>query len=187
MNRLALSIMLIFGAAIALYLSVWLEEEEEVFVNDTDEALIPNYEATNLRTKIFDKSGRLTHQINAKKMEHFDQLDFVTFIEPEYTIYLENANESWKLNAEEGTFIEGNLIQLASDVEITSMQQDDYVQQISTQFIEIQLQTKSLSTDQPVVISGANFTINSIGFEGNIATQQYELSNHVQTEYLPVP
>ncbi|MBF7074913.1 LPS export ABC transporter periplasmic protein LptC [Glaciecola sp. MH2013] len=185
MNRLAWSITLIFGAAIALYLPVWLEEEEQVIFSDTDEALIPNYEAKNLRTKIFDKNGRLTHRVNAAKMEHFDQLDYVNFIDPQYTIYLEESGKRWQLNASEGTFIEGDRIQLSDDVTITSLQVDDYVQTISTEFIEIQLQTKSLSSDQPVVISGANFIINSIGFEGNIATQQYELSKHVQTEYLP--
>lgn len=186
MNRLVLSILLIFGAAFALYLPTWLEDEKTVVVSDKDAALVPNYEAINLNSKLFDKNGNLTHQVSAEKMEHFDLLGFVNFTQPQYTIYLQPSGSRWQLNADEGTFYDSNRIELSSGVQINNLQPDDYIQSISTDFIEIDLTTKTIASDQPLVISGANIIINSIGFKANLETQQYELNKHVQTEYLPV-
>jgi lipopolysaccharide export system protein LptC len=185
MNRLALSIILIFSAALALYVPIWMEEEEQVEVSDKDAALVPNYQALNLRSKIFDKNGQLTHQVSAAKMEHYDLLEYVNFEQPEYTIYLSDTGESWQLVASEGTFYDNNRLELATDVVINSQQSNDYIQTISTDYISFSLDTQELFSDQPVAISGSNFTINSIGFSANLETQQYELKKHVETEYLP--
>ena len=186
MNRLVVSIVLIFSAAFVLYLPTWLEDDDEVFISDKDAALVPNYEAKNLRTKLFDENGNLTHQVSAEKMEHYDQLGFINFMQPEYTIYLQNDDARWQLNADEGTFYDNNRIELASNVKIRNLQPQDYIQTITSNFIEIDLASKQISSDQPLVISGANVIINGIGFSANLATQKYELKNHVQTEYLPV-
>ena len=185
MNRLAISILLVFGAAFALYLPTWLADDKEVFVSDKDAALLPNYEAKNLSSKLFDKEGRLTHQVSAEKMEHFDMLGFVNFTQPEYTIYLQEDGSRWQLTADEGTFYDDNRIELVSSVEIRNLQTEDYIQTISTNFIEIDLLTKTITSDQPLVITGTNVIINGIGFDANLETQKYELKNHVQTEYLP--
>jgi lipopolysaccharide export system protein LptC len=185
MNRLVISIVLIFSAAFALYLPTWLADDKKIIVSDKDAALLPNYEAKNLRSKFFDKNGNLTHQVSAEKMEHFDILGFVNFTQPEYTIYLQGDGSRWQLNANEGTFYDNNTIELVSDVQIRNLQPEDYIQTISTDFIEIDLLTKTITSDQPLVISGANVIINGIGFEANLETQKYELKNHVQTKYLP--
>jgi lipopolysaccharide export system protein LptC len=172
MNRLAISIILIFSAAFALYLPTWLEDEKQVITSDKDAALLPNYEAKNLRSKLYDK-------------EHYDLLGFVNFTQPEYTIYMQKDGSRWQLNADEGTLYDNNRIELASGVLIRNLQVEDYIQTISTEFIEIDLLSKLIASDQPLVISGTNVTINGIGFEANLETQKYELKNHVQTEYLP--
>jgi len=186
MNRLVISIVLVFTAAFALYLPTWLEDDKEIILSDKDAALLPNYEAKNLRSKLFDKNGNLTHQVSAETMEHYDMLGFVNFTQPEYTIYLQGDGSSWQLNADEGTFYDNNRIELANGVQIRNLQPEDYIQTISTNFIEIDLLTKTITSDEPLVISGANVIINGRGFEANLETQKYELKNHVQTEYLPV-
>jgi lipopolysaccharide export system protein LptC len=113
-------------------------------------------------------------------------LGFVNFTNPEYTIYLQSDGSSWQLNADEGTFYDNNRIELVNGVQIRNLQPEDYIQTISTNFIEIDLLTKTITSDEPLVISGANVIINGRGFEANLETQKYELKNHVQTEYLPV-
>ncbi|MFT4732217.1 MAG: lipopolysaccharide export system protein LptC [Gammaproteobacteria bacterium] len=186
MNRLVISIVLIFSAAFAMFLPTWLADDKKIIVSDKDAALFPNYEAKNLRSKLFNKDGNLVHQVSAEKMEHFDMLGFVNFAQPEYTIYLQEDGSRWQLNADEGTFYDSNKIELVSGVQIRNLQPEDYIQTISTDFIEIDLLTKTITSDEPLVISGENFMINGIGFEANLETQKYELKKHVQTEYLPV-
>lgn len=186
MNRLVVSIFLIFATAFILYLPTWLEDEKQIIVSDKDASLVPNYEALNLRSKLFDKDGNLVNQVSAKSMEHFDILGFINFVQPEYIIYMQESGDRWQLNADEGTFYDDNRIELTKDVQIKNLQPDQYIQTISTNFVEIELGTKTISSDQALIIAGTNLIIKGIGFEANLETQKYELRNHVETEYLPV-
>ena len=56
-----------------------------------------------------------------------------------------------------------------------------FVRRITTNFIEIDLDAKTMMSDQAVNIMGKDFTINSNGFTANLETQKFELLNHVQT------
>jgi len=185
LNRLGISIAIIFATVLALYIPIWLEDEAPTQTATTEEALLPNYEVTNLSSQLFDENGVLTHQVEAKKMEHYDQLGFVIFEEPTYTIYLESTSQPWKVTARQGTLYDDNRIQLESSVQITSLSEQEFIKTIETEYIEINLNSKTLISDQAVQISGIDYVINSIGFKANLETQFYELSNHVQTQYSP--
>jgi lipopolysaccharide export system protein LptC len=185
LNRLGISIALIFAAVLALYIPIWLEDDSPDPQSNMEDALVPNYEVSNLSSKLFNEEGFLTHQVDAQKMEHYDQLGFVIFQQPTYTIYLENASQPWKVTAAQGTLYDDNRIQLEENVLITSLSQQEFVKQIETQYMEINLNDRTLVSDQAVQISGVDYVINSIGFKANLETQIYELSNHVQTEYRP--
>ncbi len=184
-NRLGLSISALFVLALLLYLPVWMEEEPETPEQQRIDALQPAYKARNLTTTFYDDEGNRNHQIFATSMEHYDQLGFVLFQQPEYTIYLEQQTSSWQVTAQEGTLYNDDLIQLDSDVLIKSLNDDAFVSTISTEFIEINLDTQKMVSDQPVVIRGTPYTINSNGFKADLKTQEYELIDHVQTIYSP--
>ena len=184
MNRIRYSIAFIFSIVLILYIPVLFEEEKSQSLSSDDSPLIPNYLAINLNSKLYDKNGRLSHQIAAQKMEHYDQLGFAVFYNPVYTLYLDNG-EPWQITADEAVLFDNNLIQLEKNVKIVNLSSDEYVKQITTQYIEINLQEKTLSSDQAVNISGVDFNVKSIGLFGDLVTQQYELKEHVQTQFNP--
>jgi lipopolysaccharide export system protein LptC len=185
MNRIKWSIALIFSAVLILYLPILFEDEEQKVVDNSDLELIPNYQAVNLNSKLYDKEGRLSHQVVADKMEHYEALGFAVFHNPVYTLYLDDG-QPWKVTAGEGTLYTNNRIQLENNVKIVNLRAQEYIKQITTEYIEINLQDKTLSSDQKVTISGVNYEVNSIGIFGNLTTQQYEFKNHVQTEFNPI-
>ncbi|WP_218310200.1 LPS export ABC transporter periplasmic protein LptC [Alteromonas antoniana] len=184
-SRLGLSISALFVLALLLYLPVWMEEEPETREQQRIDALQPAYKARNLTTTFYDDEGNRNHQIFATSMEHYDELGFVLFQQPEYTIYLEQQTSSWQVTAKEGTLYNDDLIQLDSDVLIKSLNDDAFVSTISTEFIEVNLDTQKMVSDQPVLIRGTPYTINSNGFKADLKTQEYELIDHVQTIYSP--
>lgn len=184
-SRLGLSISALFVLALLLYLPVWMEEEPETREQQRIDALQPAYKARNLTTTFYDDEGNRNHQIFATSMEHYDELGFVLFQQPEYTIYLDQQTSSWQVTAKEGTLYNDDLIQLDSDVLIKSLNDDAFVSTISTEFIEVNLDTQKMVSDQPVVIRGTPYTINSNGFKADLKTQEYELIDHVQTIYSP--
>ena len=100
-------------------------------------------------------------------------------------MYTDDAQSPWEVTATEGTLYNNELIQLENNVVIENQSVDDFVRTIRTAFIEINLYTKQMTSDQPVEIRGLQYVINSNGFNANLRTQEYELIDHVQTIYSP--
>lgn len=185
MNRLGYSISALFILALATYIPTWLKEDVGLAEVSEQDAYRPTYKAINLRSALYDDSGRLTHRIFASEMEHYEQLGFVFFKQPQYTIYMEDDQQPWRLTADEGTLYDDNRIQLEQNVIIQSLSNDNFVKTITAEFIQIDLDTKLMTSDQPVIIIGDDYEIQSNGFDANLRTKQYELKKHVQTVYLP--
>jgi lipopolysaccharide export system protein LptC len=101
-------------------------------------------------------------------------------------LYLDNG-EPWQVTADEGTLYNNNRIQLEKNVRIVSLRTNEYIREITTEFIEIDLQSKTLSSDQMVNILGVDYQVKSMGLFGDLDTQQYELKEHVQTKFYPQP
>ncbi|MEC8749780.1 MAG: LPS export ABC transporter periplasmic protein LptC [Pseudomonadota bacterium] len=184
-NRLGLSISALFILAMLMYIPTWMEEQPETQGNRGNDALKPAYKAKNLTTTLYNQDGELNHKVFAESMEHYDQLGFVLFQQPKYTLYTENASSPWVVTADEGTLYNNELIQLENQVNIENQTGDDFVRSISTEYIQINLETKQMTSDQPVEILGTQYVILSNGFNANLRTQEYELLDHVQTTYSP--
>ncbi|WP_158771346.1 LPS export ABC transporter periplasmic protein LptC [Paraglaciecola sp. L1A13] len=187
MNRLTLSIGGLFLLVIATNLPDWLAEEDMIPQTETETAWQPNYQASEMLSTLFDKDGRLSHQVFASKMEHFEMLGFTLFKQPQYTIFVESQASPWQVSAKDGTLYEDNRIQLENNVEIRNQDEQGFASTIRTDFIEINLIDKTMESDQPVQIFGQHYVINSNGLKANLSTQQYELLDHVQTIYQPRP
>ncbi|MEW9799034.1 LPS export ABC transporter periplasmic protein LptC [Alteromonas sp. CYL-A6] len=184
-SRLTFSISALFVLAVLLYIPTWMEEQPAPQKSSKIDALNPAYRATNLMTTIYDEDGNLNHQVFAARMEHYDQLGFVLFSRPRYTVYTGEGQSPWLVTAKEGTLYNNDVIQLDSDVTISSQANDNFVQTIRTEFIEINLDSKKMTSDQPVEIMGSRYVISSNGFKADLQSQQYELIDHVQTVYSP--
>ena len=184
MNRVSLGIAVLFILALALSLPSWLADEETNADSQTEEAWVPNYQATKMRSTLYNKFGEINHQVFAQKMESFDLLGFTLFAEPNYLLFAQSLHP-WKVDAQEGTLYEDQRIQFETNVEITSLDKQGYIQVIRTDFVEVNLQDKTIYSDQAVEIIGPNYVINSNGFTASLETQRYELLDHVKTVYQP--
>ncbi|MGS2721374.1 LPS export ABC transporter periplasmic protein LptC [Paraglaciecola aestuariivivens] len=184
MNRVTLCIGMLFLLALGLSLPSWLNQAPPDTDNLTEEAWVPNYQAKQMRSTLYDKMGHINHQVFAQKMEHFDLLGFTLFTQPNYLLFAQSMHP-WKVKANEGTLYEDQRIQFESDVQITSLNDQGYIQVIKTQFVEVNLAEKTMYSDQAVEIVGPNYVINSNGFTASLETQRYELLDHVKTVYQP--
>jgi lipopolysaccharide export system protein LptC len=184
MNRVTLCIIVLFILALALSLPSWLAKEDINQGSQTEEAWVPNYQATKMRSTLYDKLGQINHQVFAQKMENFDLLGFTLFKQPNYLLFAQSLHP-WKVDAQEGTLYEDQRIQFETNVEITSLDEQGYIQVIRTNFVEVNLADKTMYSDQAVEIVGPNYVINSNGFTASLETQRYELLDHVRTVYHP--
>lgn len=184
MNRVTIWISLLFVFALGLSLPNWLSEDTIKPKSQTEEAWVPNYVALTMRSTLYNQQGKLNHQVFAQKMEHFDLLGFTLFKQPQYVLYT-HTGSPWKINAVDATLYDDQRLQFENDVEIFNENAKGQVQKITTNFMEINLDSKLMTTDQPVLITGENITINSNGIKANLESQQYEFIDHVKTIYQP--
>ena len=183
MKRIYLSICLLFVLILLLNAPLFDRKTQPTTGDDTTEAWVPNYQARNMNSRLYDKNGDINHEVFAVNMEHYDMLGFTLFQEPLYTIYTEKSEQPWRISALEGTLYDDNRIELEQKVTIRSLNPGDFVQSIETSFIEVDLTNKTMSSDQVVTVHGVDFIITSNGFKANLLTRNIELINHVQTVY----
>ncbi|NCP63658.1 MAG: LPS export ABC transporter periplasmic protein LptC [Paraglaciecola sp.] len=186
MNRVTLGTGLLFLLALGLSLPEWLSTEAPTQKSETEEAWVPNYQAKAMLSTLYNKNGKINHQVYAEKMEHFDLLGFTLFKQPQYVLFAQ-AQYPWRINAAEGTLYDDQRLQFENSVEINSLNEQGMVQVIRTDFVEVDLEAKTMVSDQLVNIAGPNYVIDSNGFSVSLETQQYELLDHVKTIYQPEP
>ncbi|MDC8830066.1 LPS export ABC transporter periplasmic protein LptC [Alteromonas gilva] len=185
MSRLGLIIAGLFILAASLYLPTFLTEEPVVLPDQDVLALSPTYKARNLTTTLFNEEGLRIHQVFSSSMENYEQLGFILFQKPQYTVYQDADEPPWQVVAAEGTLYDNNVIQLEKNVDIVSQNPADFVQRVTTDYLEIDLDTQTMVSEASVEISGPNFIILSNGLRANLKHKTYELNDHVQTTYQP--
>lgn len=185
MNKVGLSIASLFILASLLYFPDYFTDEPVIAPDKDVLAITPTYKARNLTTTLYNEQGQRIHEVFSSTMENYEQLGFVLFLAPQYTIYQENGEPPWQVVAEEGTLYDTNIIQLENNVVIVSKNEADFVQRVSTEYLEIDLDQQTMASDASVEISGPDFLILSNGLRANLLNKTYELNQHVQTTYSP--
>lgn len=194
MNRRSIIIALLLAviAAGLLFRAFYTHQDAEL-IGSTDQ-LIPDFTAIGLETRVFESDGRLAQQIKADKMAHFSALNLTELNNPLYINFLAedrvNTAETgavWEVSALSGRFYEGQRLELENNVVILNRSNVGYVEQITTDFITIDLPSRTMFTDSPVTIQGRLFTVSGNGMRVDLEAQQMELIHHVETLYYPRP
>lgn len=151
--------------------------------NAIDTELTPDFIAEALKSAIYDQEGKLSHEIEADRMEHYSELEFSHFELPIYTLYPKNSLSPWHVKAKEATLYNNNRVTLKNDVSITSTEPDSLVQEIHCKALELDLNTNIISSDQDIIIYGKDFTLYGSGLIIDLNTTQMTITKHAQTIY----
>ncbi|MBC3765247.1 LPS export ABC transporter periplasmic protein LptC [Neptunicella marina] len=187
MNKVTISICLLFILVVALNYDQWISTDEVVPLDETEEAWRPNYLADGMLNTLYNSKGELSYQVFAKHMEHYQLLGFTLFEQPMYNLFDENGQNQWQISAQEGTLHENNRLQLEDDVTVKSLDKDGFIQTMKTDYVEIDLNNRTLTSDQLVKISGKNYVIQGEGFSANLEKRTFELLNHAKSTFSPGP
>ncbi len=183
MNRVGYSIVLLFTCVLGLYFYPF--NQSTTLTDDVSTQTLfetPTYRAENLTSKLYAQDGKLSHEVFATVMEHYETLGFMVFEQPLYTIYVD-AGQPYKISADEGTLFTNNIVRLEKNIVIKSLNQSDFIQQITTDFIEIDLTTNTLYSDSEVRMTGAEFSMLSKGLNGDMQAKKFNLTGHVKTVF----
>ena len=160
--------------------------------------LTPDFIAEALKSDIYTESGQLSHVIIADRMEHYAKLEVTHFELPNYILYPKShsnkntvssntlAKESsspWKLSAKEATLYKNNRVILNHRVHLSATDENSLIQEIHCKYLELDLNTNIISSDQTVMVQGKDFTMYGSGLIIDLNTKQMTLTEHVRTIY----
>jgi len=148
-----------------------------------DKQLEPDFIAESLASTIYNKSGLLSHVIDAQRMEHYTDLEFTHFEYPQYTLFPKSKSKPWKLSANEATLYSNNRVILEGRVRLHATDKSSLIKEINCKYLELDLNTNIISSDQTVMIQGKNFITYGSGLIVDLNTKQMTLTEHVQTTY----
>lgn len=183
MNRLnSLALVALLLSATGYGIIQWQTSQNEQ-PETIETELTPDFIAEALKSTIYSESGRLSHKIDAQRMEHYAELAFTQFEKPNYTLYPRGDALPWKLEALEGTLYNNNRVVLKNRVKLMATSPDSLIQEINCKYLELDLNTNIISSDQTILIQGKDFTMYGSGLIIDLNTKQMTLTEHVQTIY----
>ena len=156
--------------------------------------LTPDFIAEALKSDIYTQLGQLSHSVVADRMEHYAKLEVTHFELPNYILYPKNniqskkssikkQNYPWKLSAKEATLYKNNRVILNHRVHLMATDENSLIQEIHCKYLELDLNTNIISSDQTVMVQGKDFTMYGSGLIIDLNTKQMTLTEHVRTIY----
>ncbi|WP_298773601.1 LPS export ABC transporter periplasmic protein LptC [uncultured Shewanella sp.] len=182
MSRVSIAIILLFSTALILYWQVQSKKEDQA--RNIDISQRPDYIVEDLSGIEYNKLGQISSRVSAKHMEHFDNTNMTYFTQPVYLIYPDNRQGKWRIQAKKGTLnkITGK-VTLENNVIIDSMSPDQPLRTVKTDFLELDLNTKIMTSNKHIYITGVDFTIEGKGLYADLNTQTVKLTSQVEGKY----
>ncbi len=181
MNRAVVLICLFFGSCILLFWNpFWSVTSVKTPLTNTKN--LPDFTATDMTLRQYDEEGFLSASVNAKYMEHYNNTS-TTFTKPSYIIYPKQGDAKWKIDAEIGIFDQQHRVLLKNNVTISAIDPDEKVRVIKTSYLELNLSTMLITSDEHVEIAGKQFRITGQGLQADFKQQQFELIKDIQAVY----
>ena len=130
----------------------------------------------------FDESGYLSSLVKAKKMEYYSD-KVTTFLEPSYIIYPKDGKPRWKIDADSGIFDQQNRVILNNNVIISAIDPKESLQRLYTSYLEVNLTTMQITSDQEIKIEGMQYNATGTGLRADLNLRQFELIKDIQATY----
>lgn len=143
----------------------------------------PDFTATGLIVRVYDEQGELAHRIAAEEMTHYSPIGLTELMAPTYILQLNQGNDIWQVQAEQGSFYADNSLVLERNIEMTSLTAAEFIERIETSYLTIDTDAGMVTTEQPVLIIGPDFTARGEGLRADLHAQTVEMIKHVETIY----
>lgn len=152
-------------------------------VNSASAEYKPDFTAEVLRTVEYNTDGKIVRRTFADKMEHYSELGMTMFSNPVIILYDKAAKATWKIQSKEGVFNTNDDATLRDDVIITNMTPNDYVDLITTTYLQMDLNENKVRSDQLITISGKLLHQTGVGLEGDLKKESMTIFKQVKATY----
>ncbi|WP_025821585.1 LPS export ABC transporter periplasmic protein LptC [Shewanella marina] len=184
MNRTTIAIIALFALAVGLYWQVQVKRDNQV--SHAQSVLAPDFVADNLRSVEYNEQGNINSRVTAEHMEHYNSTNKTFFTKPVYLVYPSNGQAQWQLVADKGILDKnsGHVV-LENHVIIKAINADEPIQSLTTDYLELDLNTMIMSSDSVIHVLGNHFTIEGKGLYADLNAQTVKLTSQVKGQYEP--
>ncbi|MGN1393191.1 MAG: LPS export ABC transporter periplasmic protein LptC [Succinivibrionaceae bacterium] len=170
----------------------WVSTNVADYIYDEIEAK-PSLITYQSSSKLYNSLGILHTIIKADYAEYYKSINQTNLTSPYITYYphkyklTENlktlSEEKWYLNANYGIIVGDYNITLKNNVVAKNSEPTQMVQEILSEYLEMDLTSKEIRTPEKVLIKGNNFTNEGKGLQGNMETKLYSLKEDCHAYY----
>lgn len=148
--------------------------------NDPSE---PTYQSEHTITVVYDPTGKLNYKLVADDVRHFAPQQTSWFSKPVLTTYDQNAMPTWSIRSDQAMLTNSKMLYLYGNVEVNSLTATSQLERITTDKAQVNLVTQDVSSDDEVVLYGANFTSRGLKMRGNMRDKTARLIDKVNSYY----
>lgn len=176
------------GTIVALFFLLWQSDEPTV---PTDAASLrgesePDGFVVNGHYLSYDETGRLTTRFRSPRIEQFESSNETVMNSPRATLYGEEGNPPWQVQATEGHFFEADqLVHLTGDVKVTREAENGRPLTLITTELTVNNADRTVYTDEPVELTDTVGQTRAIGMKAWIDDRILELNSQVEGLYEP--
>lgn len=176
------------GYLILTFIICWsayylFDKEQGYDIQVEPDTELPMFSGENLVNTSYNESGIRSYVITSVNLDHYAKSGDTIFNQPVLKVYKEGTTLEWEVTAVRGVLSEDHVLTLYEDVLATNLLPDSGFDTLSTDVMNIQLDSRDFWADDQVIMVGPQFETLGQAMTGNFADNHATLYNHVQSRY----
>ncbi|MFC3913730.1 LPS export ABC transporter periplasmic protein LptC [Pseudaeromonas sharmana] len=180
MSRYNVAIFLLFLTAIGLWR--WFDNSDAQTA-DVNSLYQPAFIATDLITRHYAANGALMQTLLTDKAEHYNQLNSTELTRPRIITKNRQGGDQWQLTGDKGVLNDNDSALLRNHVELRYLGENPIVQQMTTDYLEMDFAKQQVRTNLSVEITGPGFTNRGTGLLAELQAEKYQLLSNSHARY----
>lgn len=181
---------LLFGLlffALASALLWWPEKPQATSASNSEARVQPDYSATGISMRRFERNGSLALRLDASRVAHFRAAG-ITMLESPQLRHSPADGQLWQLQALRGVLSGRDQLSLNDEVVITGQGKAAHgLTRVETTSLQLDLASRRARTDAPVVVHNGRATLRGVGLEADLGSEHIVINDQVRAIYEPSP
>lgn len=182
--RVYLLIVLICSCAGYYFYQQWQTQPKNIIKPSTEKSE-PDYKASGLSIKLFNKTGVPSVELKAQSMAYYQKKAVAEFEQTEYNLYNDNAEIDWQLHAQKSVLHNNNDLELSHQVTLSSNATTHWLTNLSTEQLNVDIANKTIETMTPINIHGERFNLTGKGISANLNQNKFEIKDEIKAVIIP--
>ncbi|PXX89817.1 LPS export ABC transporter periplasmic protein LptC [Marinobacter vulgaris] len=187
-NRPVVRTLCLAATVVALFFLLWQSDDpsEPMEAADLRGESEPDGFVVNGNYLSYDETGRLTTRFRSPRIEQFESRNETVMESPRATLYGEEGDPPWRVQATKGRFLEtDDLVHLTGDVKVVREAQGGSPLTLTTTALTMNNRERTVYTDKPVEMTDAIGLTTATGMKAWIDDRILELESQVEGRYEP--